>query len=302
MVEPTPPNGPVFQRSESTSQGTPNYRRVVKKNAARVIWWWVTIIMGVIVAFNVLFAAALLRQPDARTEMCTGMSEWSCDIAVDAAVALNITFAIGAGVCGLIALALWRTRDIYKEVVEPAYPQFVAADPATTQPEPSGLERTEPAPTSESTGVDPDRLELLGYIVENGHVLFRDLRTYRLVTPVVRLTGFVIDLLATGIVTMILFGSLSDLTYLGVSWLVGITYWSVCHTVSGKTIGKWIVGARVVATATGQPPTIGRSITRSITLSLFAPLVALPMLWKESRRGWHDDKGGTVVINDRYGG
>ena len=94
------------------------YRKVAKKNTARTVWRWVTIIMGVIVGYNVLNAVGL-QEPDARTELCADLSEFGCDLAIGAATAINVTFAIGAGVLGLIALAVWLTRDKYKEVVEP---------------------------------------------------------------------------------------------------------------------------------------------------------------------------------------
>jgi uncharacterized RDD family membrane protein YckC len=69
---------------------------------------------------------------------------------------------------------------------------------------------------------------------------------------------------------------------------------------AGATIGKWLLGLRVVR-ADGYPPTIGRSAIRFIGYGLSAIVFFLGYIWvlfDEDRRAWHDDLAGTWVIYD----
>ena len=116
----------------ATTPDDATYRKVAKKNPARTIWRWVTIVMGAIVGYNVANAIGL-QDPGTRAELCAGMSEFGCDLTIGTATTINIGFAVGAGLIGIIGLIVWRTRDLYREVVEPVtQPEVIPKPPASS--------------------------------------------------------------------------------------------------------------------------------------------------------------------------
>jgi uncharacterized RDD family membrane protein YckC/DNA-directed RNA polymerase subunit RPC12/RpoP len=83
-------------------------------------------------------------------------------------------------------------------------------------------------------------------------------------------------------------------------WIgLATAYFVVFHGMEGKTIGKWLLGLRVVGEDRG---TIrhGRAFLRWVGTLLFAPLVLgfLWVLWSREKRGWHDFLARTWVIRD----
>jgi uncharacterized RDD family membrane protein YckC len=76
-------------------------------------------------------------------------------------------------------------------------------------------------------------------------------------------------------------------------------YFVVFHGLEGKTIGKWLLGLRVVGE---ERRTISyrRAFGRWLAMLLFAPLVLgfLWILWSREKRGWHDFVARTWVIRD----
>jgi len=89
-------------------------------------------------------------------------------------------------------------------------------------------------------------------------------------------------------------------SFLTLAWM-GLTtaYFVVFHGMEGKTIGKWLLGLRVVG-AEQSPITYRRALLRligtvgfglaSFGLSLFW------ILWQREKRGWHDFLARTWVI------
>ena len=76
-------------------------------------------------------------------------------------------------------------------------------------------------------------------------------------------------------------------------------YFVVFHGIGGKTIGKWLLGLRVVGFERG-PITYRRAFLRWIGMVVFAP-VLLGFLWvllSREKRGWHDLLARTWVIRD----
>lgn len=85
----------------------------------------------------------------------------------------------------------------------------------------------------------------------------------------------------------------------------------------GATVGKMIVGLKVLRLDTGQVPRMNPAVLRSVLLVLFGlPLWALPDPWhllglpvvaalvvslvqQPQRQGWHDRAASTVVVNAR---
>jgi uncharacterized RDD family membrane protein YckC len=94
----------------------------------------------------------------------------------------------------------------------------------------------------------------------------------------------------------------SLMTYLTFAW-VGLTtaYFVVFHGMEGQTIGKWLLGLRVVSA--GQTPlTYRRALLRWIGTVGFGfvslGLSFLWILWQREKRGWHDFLARTWVIRD----
>jgi uncharacterized RDD family membrane protein YckC len=135
--------------------------------------------------------------------------------------------------------------------------------------------------------------------------------------PLSRLVAFMIDVAVVfGMFTLFSAGILfvfSDLlgrtevaisTQTGVGLLLFISwafsYGVISLAVAGRTVGKWIVGERVVAKS-GQPVHLGQAIRRVVTMPLsflFLGLGFIGLLFGRQRRALHDILGGTVVVYD----
>jgi uncharacterized RDD family membrane protein YckC len=73
-------------------------------------------------------------------------------------------------------------------------------------------------------------------------------------------------------------------------------------SLTGRTVGKWLLGLRVVAAATGRRPGPLRALLRfaGYTVSV-APLLAgvVAIAFDPARRAWHDRIARTRVVYDR---
>lgn len=84
-------------------------------------------------------------------------------------------------------------------------------------------------------------------------------------------------------------------------WLgLGISYHALLESLFGKTIGKYLVGIRVVD-SNGTAPSLGSAITRNVLRILdWFPLLYLlgiaSIVFSESPRRLGDRAGGTVVV------
>lgn len=76
-------------------------------------------------------------------------------------------------------------------------------------------------------------------------------------------------------------------------------YFVVFHGGEGKTIGKWLLGLRVVGPEQSAV-TYSRAFLRFFVMMIFAPLGLgfLWILWSPEKRGWHDYLARTWVIRD----
>ena len=77
------------------------------------------------------------------------------------------------------------------------------------------------------------------------------------------------------------------------------SYFVLLHRMGGQTVGKWIMGLRVVGTQ-GSPITSWQSVMRLVgyLLSGFFGLGFLWILWSREKRGWHDWLADTWVVRD----
>jgi uncharacterized RDD family membrane protein YckC len=76
-------------------------------------------------------------------------------------------------------------------------------------------------------------------------------------------------------------------------------YFVVFHGGEGKTIGKWLLGLRVVG-PDHSAVTYSRAFLRWLVMVAFAPLGLgfLWVLWDSEKRGWHDHLARTRVIRE----
>lgn len=82
---------------------------------------------------------------------------------------------------------------------------------------------------------------------------------------------------------------------------LGLTaaYFIVMHGLGGQTIGKKLLGLRVVG-GDRQPPSMRQAAIRWIAAVGFAPIGIgfLWVLWQSEKRGWHDIVARTWVVRD----
>jgi len=89
--------------------------------------------------------------------------------------------------------------------------------------------------------------------------------------------------------------------FLTFAWVgLATVYFVVFHGMEGKTIGKWLLGLRVVG-AERRVITYRQAFLRSLgTAVSVAPLGLgfLWIIWSREKRGWHDFLARTWVIRD----
>ncbi|WP_280672094.1 MULTISPECIES: RDD family protein [unclassified Kitasatospora] len=75
---------------------------------------------------------------------------------------------------------------------------------------------------------------------------------------------------------------------------------------TGRTLGKRLLGLRVVAADARRPPALGRSLLRWLVrqLSMLTIVGLFALLFsalsdRQARRGWHDRAAGTKVVEGR---
>jgi uncharacterized RDD family membrane protein YckC len=80
---------------------------------------------------------------------------------------------------------------------------------------------------------------------------------------------------------------------------VATAYFVVFHGLEGKTVGKWLLGLRVVGDEQSAI-TYRRAFLRWLAWVGFAPVLLgfLWILWSREKRGWHDLLARTWVIRD----
>ena len=82
--------------------------------------------------------------------------------------------------------------------------------------------------------------------------------------------------------------------------LISVGYYTYFWTKSGQTIGKTVVGIKVVS-ADGSPLTWGQAFLRYVGYIVSSLLLSLGFLWvimDKRRQGWHDKIAKTYVIDE----
>lgn len=93
--------------------------------------------------------------------------------------------------------------------------------------------------------------------------------------------------------------SLSSIYVVLIPFIIAL-YFVMFWALTGRTIGKSLMGLRVVSSS-GQSPTIGRSIIRILGYGISAIVFWVGYLWvlvDKNRRAWHDHMASTWVVYD----
>jgi len=123
-----------------------------------------------------------------------------------------------------------------------------------------------------------------------------------------RLVNFLLDYVIIGLIVelfMVLFGDESlfntswpypDIVYL-YSALTVIVYYTLMEGLTGRTIGKYITGTKVIMDMDSSKPTLINSLVRS--LCRFIPFDIFSF-FRPNPRGWHDSGSLTKVVETKY--
>ena len=88
----------------------------------------------------------------------------------------------------------------------------------------------------------------------------------------------------------------------GLGFFVGLAYqWFFLTQNSGQTVGKMLMGIRVIKTS-GEPLQATDAILRYLGTYLNSAVLMLGWLWAtwdENRQGWHDKIANTIVVKAR---
>ncbi len=122
-----------------------------------------------------------------------------------------------------------------------------------------------------------------------------------IVTGMLAVTGWIAVAVDNLMTNMGIEGNISPVTIYTVSipFIIG-TYFVVLWALTGRTIGKWLMGLKVVG-RDGLPPTIGRSVLRFLGYGVSMLFFWGGYFWvivDDERQGWHDHIAKTWVIYD----
>ena len=122
-----------------------------------------------------------------------------------------------------------------------------------------------------------------------------------LIAAIVAMGGWISVLIDTALDKMGLEPSVSmSVIYLWSIPLIIGAYYVMFWALTGRTVGKWFMGLRVVDKH-GNSPSIGRSIVRFLGYGLSAVAFWIGYAWviiDDQRRGWHDHIAKTWVVYD----
>jgi uncharacterized RDD family membrane protein YckC len=115
-----------------------------------------------------------------------------------------------------------------------------------------------------------------------------------------RLAAYLIDVIILAIPYGIFFAIFDQVVAYLIGLVLGIAYFSYFEgSTSGQTVGKKVLGIRVIDFNTGGPIGFGRALIRyiaRIVSSLPCLLGYFWMLWDREKQTWHDKLGSTVVV------
>jgi uncharacterized RDD family membrane protein YckC len=114
-----------------------------------------------------------------------------------------------------------------------------------------------------------------------------------------RLGAYLVDVIALGIIYGILLVISRPLAY-AVGTILSLAYFTYFEgSSSGQTVGKRLLGIRVIDFSSGGPIGYGRAFVRWIARILSGIVCLLGylwMLWDKEKQTWHDKLAPTVVV------
>jgi uncharacterized RDD family membrane protein YckC len=116
----------------------------------------------------------------------------------------------------------------------------------------------------------------------------------------IRFGAWLIDVVLVGVVGLVIDLIIGQTAGGAVGLLLGIAYYGYLEgSNSGQTVGKRVVGIRVIDFNTGGPIGFGRAVIRyfgRIVSVIVCFLGYLWMLWDKERQCWHDKFANDVVV------
>jgi len=152
-----------------------------------------------------------------------------------------------------------------------------------------------PIPREAGTGAPPPANDLDGFPPRLDHAL---------ASPYIRVLASIVDvgvLFAVNLVLVLanaLMGSEDDTWARWASRVIGVAYLVLGWGIGGQTVGKRLVGIRVVC-ADGRRPSLLLGVKRFVGYVVACipfHLGLLPVLWHPRRQGWHDSIAGSVRL------
>ena len=115
----------------------------------------------------------------------------------------------------------------------------------------------------------------------------------------IRVGAAIIDIIILGILGAILAAITSGQSG-GFQFIINILYYVLFTGLRGQTLGKMVVGIRVVRPSNGEVPGLARAVLREVLGKLISTIVILlGYIWvafDPHKRGWHDKIAGTYVV------
>jgi uncharacterized RDD family membrane protein YckC len=114
-----------------------------------------------------------------------------------------------------------------------------------------------------------------------------------------RLVAYIIDLIILVIPFIIISLLLPTVLYIIVALVIGVGYFVYFWTSSGQTIGKMVMGLKVVSAESGDLLDPGTAVLRYVGYIVSSIPIYLGffwVLWDPNKEGWHDKIAKTRVI------
>jgi uncharacterized RDD family membrane protein YckC len=119
-----------------------------------------------------------------------------------------------------------------------------------------------------------------------------------------RLVALIVDSLVLGVVYGILYAIVGENAAAGLNLIAGIAYYTLLEGgAAGQTLGKKLLGIRVVDFNSGGSIGYGRAAIRYIgrlVSSIACLLGYLWMLWDKEKQTWHDKFATSVVVPESH--
>ena len=119
-----------------------------------------------------------------------------------------------------------------------------------------------------------------------------------------RLVAVLVDGVLLGVVYFILVAIFGENAAAGLNLIAGIAYYTLLEGgAAGQTLGKKLLGIRVIDFSSGGSIGYGRAALRyvgRIVSSIPCLLGYLWMLWDKEKQTWHDKFATSVVVPESY--